>query len=152
VLANLPSMTAADPSQPDPGRLAPEIREWLSQNFDHTMSRQRSQADTAKLLVTFALGIAATLVATALQVGDPNGWDLTATIILGVAFIFALLVIVLDRVKEPNRRWLMDRLARKNMPPDEILDALAQLEGDCHEENDTIVFALRGLDPVPWTR
>ena len=150
--AKLLRVTAARVGPPLPGSrvpvvvptLSPEVRDWLSQNFDHTMARQRSQADTAKLLVTFALGIAATLVATALQVGDvPNRLDLWATFVLGAAFLVALLVILLDRVQEPDRRWLMDRLARTYLPTEAVLDKLAELEGDRHEHNDGVVSSLK---------
>ena len=98
--------------------------------------RQRSQVETAKLLSTFALAVGATLVATALQVGNPTALDVWATAVLAVAFLGVVSVILLDRLKEPNPDYVdaqagangwndMQRLAAF-----ETLSAAAQDEGE----------------------
>ena len=59
--------------------------------------------DTAKLLATFSAGIAATIVGTALQVGDkPRGLDVAASIVLGASFLAVLAVVLLDRIGEAD--------------------------------------------------
>lgn len=64
--------------------------------------RQRAQVDTAKLVVTFVLAVAATLVGTGLQV-TPNEWpDKVASALLGVALVLALVTINKDRLLEPD--------------------------------------------------
>lgn len=55
--------------------MAQTPEEWLEVQADRALARQRAQADTAKLLATFAAGVAGALVATALQVGAPEGLD-----------------------------------------------------------------------------
>lgn len=64
--------------------------------------RQRAQVDTAKIVVTFAQAIAATLVGTGLQVA-PNLWpDVAATGLLGLGFALALGTVFSDRLLEPD--------------------------------------------------
>jgi hypothetical protein len=105
-----------------------EVRAWMDQNFDQKVSRQRSQADTAKLITTFALAFAATLLGTALQVPNTSpALDLTATVLLGAAFIVTLIVIWLDNVVEPDSAWLATRLARP-MIVEDVIDKLVELE------------------------
>ena len=84
----------------------------MDQNFDQKLARQRAQADTAKLVTTFSLAFAATILATALQVANTSkGLDLAATICLGLAFLLTLVVIMLDNVVEPDSAWLYSRLS-----------------------------------------
>lgn len=76
------------------------VRDWYDEHAGRADARRRAQADTSKLVVTFALAIAATLVATGLQV-DPRGHlDTIGVVLLGLAFLFGLAVISLDRMKE----------------------------------------------------
>jgi hypothetical protein len=81
---------------------------WLENHADRTFARQRAQVDTAKLLATFAAGIAATLVATALQVGDPEQLDRISAWLLAVTFLAAIMVIMLDRIAEANQSQTLE--------------------------------------------
>lgn len=76
------------------------IDDWLQQQADRTMANQRAQADTAKLLSTFTVAIAATFVVTALQVGPITGSDVWATWILAACFAAAIAVLLLDRITD----------------------------------------------------
>jgi hypothetical protein len=84
--------------------------DWLETQSDRISSRQRAQADTAKLLATFASGVAATMVATALQVGaTPSGMDRRASIVLGIGLLLTVGVVFLDRLTEADHRVLLQR-------------------------------------------
>ena len=75
--------------------------EWLEAQADRVTARQRAQVDTAKLVATFAAGVAATLVATALQVGTPpTSHDLVATLGLGLVLFLTIAVVLADRITE----------------------------------------------------
>jgi hypothetical protein len=53
-------------------------RDWLDLQLEREFTRQRARVDTAKLVTTFATGIAGALVASALQTdrGTPlNVWS-----------------------------------------------------------------------------
>ena len=81
-------------------RAAVEAQEQT--HAERVAGRQRAQVDTAKVVVTFAQAIAATLVGTALQV-TPNTWpDVLATVLLGLGFIMALGTVFADRLLEPD--------------------------------------------------
>ncbi|MFI6076030.1 hypothetical protein ACIA5C_31220 [Actinoplanes sp. NPDC051343] len=79
--------------------------------------------DTAKVVATFSVGIAATLTATALQVGKPSGWDELATGLLFAAFLAAIVVVVFDRLTDANHGnliqlafvhgWTQERLLKE---------------------------------------
>jgi hypothetical protein len=53
--------------------------------------------------------------------------DLTATVLLGAAFIVTLIVIWLDNVVEPDSAWLATRLARP-MIVEDVIDKFVELE------------------------
>ncbi len=76
------------------------------------MTRQRAQADNAKLIATFAAAIAGGLVASALQAGSqPSRGDWLASWALGLTFVLTLGVMVLDRMEEPDHRQVLERAA-----------------------------------------
>jgi hypothetical protein len=79
----------------------------LERQAERMLVRQQAQADTAKLLVTFAAGIASALVASALQVGPTSSLDIAATATLGVALLAAIAVLALDRLVETDRDSIM---------------------------------------------
>lgn len=113
---------------------------WLQQNSDRVQTRQRAHVDTAKVLVSITLAVAATLVATALQVGDgPRGWDFIAAWILAASFVVTVFVVVLDRLKEPNRHKAQDRAQRGKWSPDQLLAYLQDQALDTEDENHKVV-------------
>lgn len=74
----------------------------LDQQYSRMIDRQRAQVETAKLLTTFAAAIAATLVASALQVVRGSGQTRWSSCLLAACFVAAILVIVFDRISEPD--------------------------------------------------
>ena len=99
------------------------VTEWIEGHSDRVLARQRAQADAAKLLATFSTGVAAALVATGLQVGQPSDWDRRATWILLASGLLAIVVALLDRMKEADleltlaesqiQGWTEDELVRE---------------------------------------
>jgi hypothetical protein len=95
--------------------------EWLEIQSDRALARQRAQVDTAKLLATFAAGIAGALVATALQVGRPNGLDWAASWLLLVTFVAVLAVIAVDRLAEADHDQILNMRMVRNWTQDQLL-------------------------------
>jgi hypothetical protein len=88
--------------------VATSPQEWQEGQADRILARQRAQADNAKLVATFAAGIAAALAASALEAGsEPSGWDWAAAILLGLTVFATGVVLLLDRVAEPNHKPVM---------------------------------------------
>ena len=120
--------------------MAQTLADWLQQNSDRVQVRQRAQVDTAKVLVGITLAVAATLVATALQVGDhPRGWDYTACYMLAASFIVTVAAVGLDRLKEPNRHLAQDKAQRGKWADERLLEYLQGLALDTEDENHRVV-------------
>lgn len=101
------------------------LEAWESQYADRAASRQRSQADTAKLIVTFATGIAATLVATALQVAPKSdAWCAWSAVLLGVAAALALLTVGADRLTEVDYDQIYERSNAESWTDDKLVSTL----------------------------
>ena len=123
--------------------MAQTLDDWLQQNSDRVQARQRAQVDTAKVLVGITLAVAATLVATALQVGDtPRGWDYTACFVLAASFLATVVVVGLDRLKEPNRHLAQDKAQRGKWADERLLEHLREQALDAEDENATVVRAV----------
>jgi hypothetical protein len=63
---------------------------WLDRDEDHS----HDVLNTAKLVTTFAAGIAAAFVGAGLQQGDPTNWDKAATALLGLTLLLTMCVLV----------------------------------------------------------
>lgn len=119
------------------------IEEWSDQHWDRSFARQTSQVETVKLLVTFSLGIAAALVATALQVTPQNGWDTAAVVLLSTAFTATLITIGLDRLKWPSRQQAMNKQTDEGWADLQLLTYVRGLMRDAHDENERVVRYMR---------
>jgi hypothetical protein len=105
--------------------VAGNLHDWLQRNSDRVLTQQRAQTDTAKLLVTFTLATTATVVATALQVGQsPSALDYIASGVLLVGFLLTICVILLDRIAEPNRNYAQDKATRRGWTDTQLLELL----------------------------
>jgi ATP-dependent protease HslVU (ClpYQ) peptidase subunit len=82
---------------------------WLEQHADRTAARQRSQVDTAKLVTTFATGVAAALVATAIQVPGISKREVWSIWALAAAVALTILGVFADRLKEASHDHLIER-------------------------------------------
>lgn len=85
-------------------RLNGAIQEWLESQAERVSTRQRAQQDSAKLLATFASGVGAAVVGTALQVAAGKiAWaDFAGAGLLALSVALALVVVFSDRLKEPD--------------------------------------------------
>lgn len=89
--------------------------EWLEAQAERISARQRSRADTAKLVATFAAGIAGGLVASALQTGGtPSGWDWASTWGLVVTVVLTVGVVISDRMTEPDHGKVLTNATTAN--------------------------------------
>ena len=119
------------------------VASWQQQNADMVLARQRAQVDTSKLVVTFTLAIAATLDATALQVTGQRSLDIAATVALGAGFVATLIVIGLDRLKEPDRLWALARARRKKFSDAQLVELMQDLSDEVERFNESIVARVR---------
>lgn len=76
------------------------VAEWVDAERGQLFASQRARIETAKLLATFSAGLGAAVVATALQVGEPNLLDVVAVVFLSLSFVGAVAAILLDRTKD----------------------------------------------------
>ena len=107
---------------------------WLEQHAERVTAKQRSQVDTSKLLVSITLAVAATMVATALQV-DPVKWsDYVACAVLALSFGASVTVVMLDVVKEPNRHLARDHANAGKWSPEAELLILRKMALDSEVE------------------
>src|SRR3954453_13779802 len=91
--------------------MAQSLAEWLEQHADRQSASARAGTDVAKLLATFVAGIAATLVASTLQVGATNSLDKWASSLLGVTILATILVIAIDRLQVPDEAKILTESA-----------------------------------------
>jgi hypothetical protein len=63
---------------------------WLDRDEDHS----HDVLNTAKLVTTFAAGIAAAFVGAGLQQGSPTAWDKAATALLCITLLFTVCVLL----------------------------------------------------------
>lgn len=96
--------------------------EWVDTQADRTLERQRAKTDNAKLIAVFVAGIPAALFATALQVNRPvqpidhETWPwVVATVVL------AVLVALLDRIREVDHGRLLDAAALGGWTEDQFV-------------------------------
>jgi len=115
--------------------MAQTLAELQAGRRELTFARQRAIADNAKLLTTFAVAVAATLVATALQVRDadgspPDAQAVWSAVSLGGTVIVTVAVILLDHIRVPDVQRILDT-AGKNF--EEVL-LKAELVAEIYNE------------------
>lgn len=94
---------------------------WVDAQADRLLAVQRAQVDTAKLLSTFAAGVAASVVGTALQVGAPASGRLrTATIVLGISVLLIIPVILADRIRVVDHKVLLAEATLRSWTEDKF--------------------------------
>jgi uncharacterized membrane protein YeaQ/YmgE (transglycosylase-associated protein family) len=123
--------------------MAQTCADWLESQADRAFARQRAQVDTAKLLGTFAAGIAATLVATALQVGTPERLDRIAAYILVGAVVGAICVILLDRITEADHAKILELSQLKKWDEDKLMEELRVATIKAVHNNGSVVNSIR---------
>jgi hypothetical protein len=117
--------------------------DWLQAQADRSLDRQRAQADTAKLVSTFVAAIAASLVATALQVGPPGGLDIAATCLLALAVLSTICVVLFDRLTEPNHRLVLERAAINQWDDEKLVKELREAAQTAVHINEGVLVLVR---------
>jgi hypothetical protein len=109
------------------------------------MVRQRSRVDTAKVVSTFAAGIAGALVASALQTGNaPSGWEWAAAWGLAATVLLTLLVMVFDRLVEPDHHQVLHAASFAGWSDAEKLLELRKAALAASKYNEGVVALVRG--------
>ena len=119
---------------------------WQTQQYERVLGRQRAQADTAKLLVTFVLAVAATLTATALQVSSSiagNVLDAIAVLAFTFAFAWAIYVVVLDDLQEPDLRFVDIQTALRGLNYQGKLAMILSIAKSTESRNERILGNIR---------
>ena len=80
--------------------------------------------EAAKLLSTLAVATAAAFVATALQTGHSRAGDLTATWLIGCAFLAVVVVVLLDRSTIVDHQAVLNEAALGNFDEEQGLTKL----------------------------
>jgi hypothetical protein len=104
--------------------MAQTSAEWLEGQSERSFARQRAQVDTAKIIATFTAGVAATLVATALQVGAPTTLDRVASYFLMTSVVATVCVVLLDRIVEADQATVLQNALVNSWSDSEILTQL----------------------------
>jgi hypothetical protein len=87
-----------------------QLDEESAKSNEQEVKHARHVLNTAKLVVTFAAGIAATFVATSLQGRDENCWDEGAAVLMFVALGITIGVVVL---RSPGHKRTYDAVAAR---------------------------------------
>ncbi len=92
------------------------------------MNRQRAQSDALKLVATFTVGIAATLVVVHLERNNSASMNEFMGSLAIWAFVgstlLAILVILLDRLREPDADYIVTQGAAAGWTAEHLLDEL----------------------------
>jgi preprotein translocase subunit SecG len=107
------------------------------------LAAQRTRIETAKLLATFVAGMAGAVVATALQVGDPNGLDVTAVVFLLLTALGVVIVILLDRTKDVDVEAVALDAQLSGWNQTRLLEELRRLSYAAMNSNEAVVRATR---------
>ena len=119
------------------------LMEWLDSERNQTYAAQRARIETTKLLATFSSALAATVVATALQVSAPNALDQAAVWLLLLTALGAVVVILLDRTREVDTDALMRNAHLNNWSPEKSISELREAGYIALNYNRTVVTATR---------
>src|SRR5829696_7131621 len=121
------------------------VDEWSDQHWDRAFARQSAQADNIKLVTTFALALAGTMVATTLQVDPQNQLDVWASIILGVGFLLTHTVIFMDRLKWVSHRKVLQKQIDKGWSDARLLEYIRKSSRQAEEENETLIRYMKRI-------
>ena len=72
-----------------------EASQETANSREREVAHARQVISTAKLVVTFSVAIAATFVATEMQVSDRTSWEVRSAIAMGVTLVLTFVVVAL---------------------------------------------------------
>jgi hypothetical protein len=98
--------------------LPDQLRALIDDQSIRAITEQRTSIDGAKVVATFTAGVAATLVATALQVGQQPSWaDLVATVFWTITIAVTISIFLGDELQTAD----LQTIAIMGGTPDQIL-------------------------------
>lgn len=117
----------------------------LEQANDRELQKQGTQADSMRLVVTFSSGVAATVVAPALQLtqGSASAW--WSTSLLFASILAAVCLIVFDRMVEPDTDGVIVQSAHADWSPPQVREKLRLATLTAVIENRKVLRTLRGF-------
>lgn len=123
------------------------VQTWLDGQVDRALSRQRAQAETAKLMATFASALSGALVGTAFQVHgrSPNTVDLVSLALMVLAGILTVGVLLSDRLREVDHERILTQGVSAALTQEEQLVALRTAALAALSLNDDVVKRMRAL-------
>ena len=117
--------------------------EWLDQQADRLISAQSARADTAKLIVTFSLGISAALLGAALQLGYTRAlWWGIAFFVVSVLLSVFVFVMAEQLVQPDHDAVLADETIQDEAA---LMDGLRRAAFDAVEINKSLARWVIGL-------
>jgi hypothetical protein len=119
------------------------IPEWLEGQAARTLDLQRTTVENSKLMATFIAAVAATIVATALQVGRPGWLDSLATAGLVWCLGATWRVIEADRLTVADHDAIMTSGTAQGLGADDMLHDLRQGTIAAVNNNETVVKNVR---------
>ena len=118
-------------------------QDWLDTQVDRVSDRQRARADTAKLVATFAAGVAGSLVASALQTGaTASSWDWTSAWALAITIVLTVAVVLLDRLTEADHRTILTNAQAAGLDADATLAQLRLAAMTSTKANESVIKAI----------
>ncbi len=128
----------------------PLVAEWLDGQLDRVLAAQRARVDTAKLLVTFSTGVASAFLVGSMQTGGSvsGRMDVFAIAAFAICGALALVVILLDRLREPDHEAVIRASALRAVPAGEMIAELRIAGLAALEFNEVIVNRVRSI--VGW--
>lgn len=111
---------------------------------ERVAARQRARADVSKLLATFAAGVSGGLVASALQTGQsPSTWDYVSAYGLAVTVVLTALVVLLDRLTEPDHSQVLSQAVLGGWDDARRLFELRKAALAANHANEGVLSAIR---------
>lgn len=82
--------------------------EWLDQQADRLIAAQSARADTAKLIVTFSLGISAALLGAALQLGYDSTLRWAIAFFIVSVLLSVAVFVVAEQLVQPDHDAVLE--------------------------------------------
>jgi hypothetical protein len=124
------------------------VQDWLNHNAERQMDRTASESENIKLLVTFALAVSVTMVATGLQVGSVTALDVLGLCLLAAGFLATILVVILDNRQEPNPKHAQERAKGEGWSESQQLCYITALTNEARQYNEKNAERMRQVAKV----
>lgn len=123
------------------GLMSQSVADWLEADADRAMSRQRAQADAAKLVATFVVGVTASVVASALQMNRSGSatYNKWASVLLALSVFLTALVVLMDRISEADYKSLLGEARIQDWTDSELLKELQVLTITASRDNQKVL-------------